>query len=91
MIVRILGEAQYDVSESDHPMLHDLEVRLDEALDGDDEAAFQAALSALIEAVHRVGTPLPADEFTSSDRVLPFADATLHETKALLDDPGGDR
>ena len=90
MIVRILGDAQYDVAEADRPALHQLEEALDVAVEGDDEAAFASALAATIAEVRRVGTPLAADTFTASDRVLPFDDATLAETKELLAGPGGD-
>jgi len=90
MIVRILGEGQFEVAESDRPSLHELETTLDTTIEGDDEAAFTSALAALIAEVRRLGTPLPADSFTSSDRVIPFEDAGLDETKTLLSEPGGD-
>ncbi|MGA2835375.1 MAG: hypothetical protein ABSF84_02140 [Acidimicrobiales bacterium] len=90
MIVRILGEGQYDIAESDRSTLDGLDVALNEAVEGDDDAAFLTALAALIGEVRRIGTPLAADQFTSSDLVVPFSDATLAETKALLAEPGGD-
>jgi hypothetical protein len=90
MIVRILGDGQFEVSEADHAGLHPLEEVLDAAIEGDDEDSFAAALAAVIAEVRRVGTELPADSFTASDRVLPFDDATLAETKELLAGPGGD-
>jgi len=90
MIVRILGDGQFDVPEADRDSLHQLEEALNAAVDGDDEAAFAAALAAVIAEVRRVGTELPPDAFTSSDRVVPFDDATLAETKELLAGPGGD-
>jgi hypothetical protein len=90
MIVRILGEAQFDVPESDRATLDALEATLGTAVDRDDEAAFAAALGALIAEVRRAGTPLAADSFTGSDLVVPFADSTLAETRALLAEPGGD-
>ncbi len=90
MIVRILGEGQYDVPESDRAGLDGLDTALNAAVEGDDEAAFVSALAALAAEVRRVGTELAADQFTASDLVVPFADATLAETKALLTEPGGD-
>jgi len=90
MIVRILGDGQFDVGEEHRAGLQALEEALDTAVEGDDEQAFAAALAAVIAEVHRVGTELPADSFTASDRVLPFDDATLAETKELLAGPGGD-
>jgi len=90
MIVRILGDGQFDVAEADRAGLHALEEALDAAVEGDDEEVFAAALAAAVAEVRRVGTELPADSFTASDRVLPFDDATLAETKELLAGPGGD-
>ena len=90
MIVRILGDGQFDVAESDRDHLHQLEGTLNAAVDGDDEVAFASALAAVVAEVRRVGTELPPDAFTASDLVLPFDDATLDETKALLAEPGGD-
>jgi len=90
MIVRILGEGQYEVADSDREGIHELESALNDAVESDDDDRFAAALTAVIEEVRRVGTPLAADAFASSDRVLPFSDATLDETKALLAEPGAD-
>ena len=78
------------MAEADRDHLHQLEATLNAAVDGDDEAAFASALAAVIAEVRRVGTELPPDAFTASDLVLPFYDATLDETKALLAEPGGD-
>ena len=91
MIVRILGEAQFDVADTDKSTLDNLEHALNTAVEGHDETAFASALAALIDAVRRTGTPLAPDSFTSSDLVVPFSDATLDETKALLKEPGGER
>lgn len=91
MIVRILGEGQFDVPDSEHGTLDGLEHAVNAAVEGHDEEAFALSLDALIEAVRKAGTPLPPDSFVSSDLVVPFSDSTLAETKALLDEPGGER
>jgi hypothetical protein len=91
MIVRILGEGQFDVPDAERAALDELEHALNAAVEGQDEAAFASALGALIEAVRKAGSALPPDAFTSSDLVVPFSDATLAETKALLEEPGGER
>ena len=36
-----------------------------------------------------MGTPLAADAFFPSDLVVPFTDASLAETQALLGEAGG--
>ncbi len=91
MIVRILGEGQFDVPDADCADLTELEKGLNAAVEGDDEAAFARSLAAVIAEVRRVGLPLAPDSFMSSDLVVPFDDATLAETKALLAEPGGDK
>ena len=90
MIVRILGEGQFDFPDNGRGRLDGLEHALNDAVEGHDDEAFAASLAALIEAVRTGGTPLPPDSFTSSDLVVPFSDATLAETKALLTEPGGE-
>ena len=90
MIVRILGEGQYEVADDDREGIHALESELNDAVESDDDVRFAAALAAVIDEVRRVGNPLAADTFASSERVLPFSDATLDETKALLAEPGVD-
>jgi hypothetical protein len=92
MIVRILGDTQYEVPASAKSALDELDTDLVKAVDGGDEAAFANALTKLIAEVRRAGTPLPTDAFAPSDLVVPFADATLEETKSLLadsSDPSG--
>ena len=91
MIVRILGEGQFDVADADRGSLDGLEAALNAAVEGDDDAVFASALAAVIAEVRRVGAALPPDSFTASDLVVPFSDATLVETKALLKEPGGER
>lgn len=88
MIVRILGEGQYEVGDSERGVLDKMDDALMDAVDSGDEAAFSAALTALAAEVRRTGMALGHDAFTPSDLVVPFADATLEETKGLLAQPG---
>ena len=89
MIVRILGEGQYLVPDDLHTSLEKLDDDLDAAVDAGDEARFAEALTALADEVRLAGQPLADDDFAPSELVVPFADATLEETKALLAEPGG--
>jgi hypothetical protein len=88
VIVRILGEGQYEVGDSERGVLDKMDDALMDAVDSGDEAAFGAALAALAAEVRRTGMALGDDAFTPSDLVVPFADATLEETKSLLAQPG---
>ena len=88
MIIRILGEGQYDVADDALPRLNELDAAVEAAVEGDDQEAFAAALSDLLEGVRTVGVPHPADSLDESDLILPPADATLEEVRELLSDEG---
>jgi hypothetical protein len=91
VIVRILGEGQYALDDGDRPTLDAMDDALIKAVDSGDEGAFATALDALATEVRQSGTPVPDDAFAPSDLVIPFADATLEETRDLLaqSDDGG--
>jgi hypothetical protein len=84
MIVRILGEGQFSVPDKHRSELEGLDNTLLEAVEAGDESVFEVALGAAVAEVRRVGTVVPDDEFSTSDLVLPFADASLSETKEIL-------
>jgi hypothetical protein len=88
VIVRILGEGQLDVPEGELDGLNELDTNLLRAVDSGDEAAFRAALTALLERVRQVGTPLPDPVLKPSDLVLPGPEASVDEVRELLSDEG---
>ena len=88
MIVRILGEGQYDVSDEALPRLNELDATVESSVESGDVAAFTAALTALLEGVRTVGVAHPADSLDESDLILPPSDATIDEVRELLSDEG---
>jgi PspAA-like protein len=88
MIVRIMGEGQLDVAEGALSALNSLDAELETAIDSGDEEKFRGALHALLEQVRLVGSTLPADELAPSELILPPADATMEEVRAMLGDAG---
>ena len=88
MIVRIMGEGQVDVGEGDLAALNSLDSELETAIDSGDEEKFRSALHALLEQVRSVGKTLPAEELAPSELILPPADATMDEVRAMLGDAG---
>ena len=88
MIIRIMGEGQYEVNDSQLDALNALDSQLTAAIDAGDEAGFRAALDTLLAKVRSVGTELPDDALESSDAVLPAADAELDDVTAMLSDEG---
>jgi hypothetical protein len=88
MIVRILGEGQYDVSDDALTQLNTLDAAVEAAVEGSDEAAFATALAALLDGVRTVGVAHAADALDESDLILPPPDATIDEVRELLSDDG---
>jgi hypothetical protein len=88
VIVRILGEGQYDVSDDALDRLNQLDAAVEAAVEAGDEAAFTPALLALLDGVRSVGVAHAVDSLDESDLILPPADATLAEVRELLDDDG---
>ncbi|MEU9669132.1 MULTISPECIES: PspA-associated protein PspAA [Streptomyces] len=88
MIMRILGEGQYEITDEHLDRLNELDAPLQSAADAGDETAFASALSALLDAVRSLGTPLPDETITPSDLVLPDEETSLTQVRALLTDEG---
>jgi len=88
MIVRILGEGQLRVDDSAAEELNVLDAALEKAVNAGDEQAERAALTALLDRVRSLGTPLPEDVIEPSDLILPYADAGLEDVKEMLTGEG---
>lgn len=84
MIVRIMTEDQYRLSDADAPGLRQLDDELERAMDGDDAAAFARVLSRLVEYVRQHGAMVGADEVVPSDAIVPAPDMSLAEARARL-------
>jgi hypothetical protein len=88
MIIRILNEGQWQVTEDHVAELNKLDSAVEKAVEAGDDGAFAESMAALLEAVRSWGTTLPDDSLEDSDLILPPSDATLDEVKALLSDEG---
>jgi hypothetical protein len=88
MIIRILGEGQYEVDDAKVEDLNVLDAELVAVLDTGDDRAFGPVLAALVGAVRRLGSRLPYSMLVPTDLVLPAEDADLDEIRALLRDDG---
>ncbi len=88
MIVRIMGEGQVKLADSHFAELNRLDDELLEELEAGDEEGFRRTLEALLDAVRRLGTPLPDDALEPSELILPAPDSALDEVRAMLGDDG---
>lgn len=71
MIVRIMGEGQVKLDDSHFPKLNELDDELTAEVEAHDEEGFRRTLTALLDAVRGMGTPLDADALEPSDLLLP--------------------
>jgi len=88
MIVRILGEGQYDLDDHALDALNGLDRQIESAIEAGDEEMFRTALQGLLAAVRASGTHHDVDSLDESDLILPPPDATLDEVRELLGDDG---
>jgi hypothetical protein len=88
MIVRILGEGQFEVPESAVDELNQLDGQLEAAVEREDEPGFRSALGALLARIREVGTPADPDTLEPSGLIVPQEDATMTEVRKLLGDEG---
>lgn len=88
MIIRISGDAQYDVDDGELARLEAIDDAIEEAIQAADEEAFRRELDRLVEHVRRLGRPLAVDELAPSDLILPPEDATLSELAGGLSPDG---
>lgn len=88
MIVRIMGEGQVKLADSHFAELNKLDDVLLEEMESGDEEGFRRTLGELLDAVRRLGKPLPDDALEPSELILPAPDASLDEVRQMLSDDG---
>ncbi|MEV6951335.1 hypothetical protein [Streptomyces sp. NPDC051183] len=88
MIVRIMGEGQVELADGHLAELNKLDDELLAEMESGDEEGFRRTLGELLEAVRRLGEPLPDEALEPSELILPGPDASLDEVKEMLSDDG---
>jgi hypothetical protein len=88
VIVRLLTEGQYEVSEELQARLNELDDRAVEAIDREDEPELDKRLEEMWRLVQSEGERLPDEDLRPSEVVIPPADLTLEETRALFSEDG---
>lgn len=76
------------VADSHFPELNKLDDELLAEMENGDEAGFRRTLGALLDAVRRLGEPLPDEALEPSELILPGDGATLDEVREMLSDDG---
>jgi hypothetical protein len=87
MLIRILGEGQFIVPDSELDEINRLDNQLEAALTtAQDDVG--PALDALLDKVRSVGVRPPDDHLEESTVILPFADASEDDIRDMLGDDG---
>lgn len=87
MIVRIMGEDQYQLDEQAMRTIASLDNAMQEAILQDDQARFSQVLHQLVRFVQERGEVVPAEALVKSDVIIPSADMTLHEARRYVEKP----
>jgi hypothetical protein len=88
MIVRLMGEGQYEVDDDLASQLNELDETALEALEANDEERLDGILEQMAEIVRSRGSQLSDDDLHPSDAIIPPVDLTLEETRELMSDDG---
>ena len=84
MIVRIVGEGQFNLPGAAIDDLNDIDNRMVDAVEAEDEKRLQSLLQEMVKLVMEKGSPLPLDELVESDLILPETDLTLEEAEHVF-------
>jgi hypothetical protein len=88
MIVRIMGEGQYEVEDGLQARLNEIDDEVGAALEAGDQTAMSEALKRLADEVRGAGRRLDDSDLSPSDAVVPPEDLTLDEAHELLEGEG---
>ncbi len=82
MIVRIMGEGQYRLSEDVLERVNVLDNTVVKAVDSDDEDGFHACFEEMLDVIRNEGEHLGDEEIETSDIIVPPSDTSFAEAAA---------
>lgn len=88
MIVRLMGEGQYQVADELASDLNELDREAVQAVEAGDETDLRRLLEAIGQLVREGGERLHDAHLGASDLIIPPADLTLEEARQLFTEEG---
>jgi len=88
VIVRLMGEGQFEIDDEVAKGLNDLDEQVGQALEAGDEERFRQLLVRMAEAVRTNGARVPDEQLDASDAIVPPEDLSLEEARRLFEDEG---
>ena len=84
MIIRIMGEGQYNVKSSLFDTLNKIDNTIVENVQKGDETAYRKNLSKLISTIKSKGEIIDDKELVASDIIVPPSDMTIKEARDVF-------
>ncbi len=88
MIIRVVTEGQYEVSDSLLDELNELDNEIVGLIESGDETMFRDVLRNFISMIRENGKPLDTDVIVESDLIVPPEDLTLLEAAKIFSGEG---
>ncbi|KAB3547584.1 MAG: hypothetical protein C5617_002955 [ANME-2 cluster archaeon] len=88
MIIRVVTEGQYEVSDSLLDELNELDNEIVGLIESGDETRFRDVLRNFISLIRENGKPLDADVIVESDLIVPPEDLTILEAMKIFNGEG---
>ena len=88
MIVRLMGEGQFELPESELDALNELDNQVVQAVEANDDATVRRLLEQMASTVRERGQRLPDDSLQPSELMIPPSDLELDEARELFSGEG---
>jgi hypothetical protein len=88
MIVRVMGEGQFEIDDEVAKGLDEIDEQAEQALQAGDQARLTELLRRMADAVRTNGTRLPDADLSPSEAIIPPDDLTLDEARELFEGEG---
>jgi hypothetical protein len=88
VIVRLLGEGQFEVDDEVAKGLDAIDEEAGQAVEAGDEERLAELLGRMADAVRTNGSRLPDEDLRPSEAIIPPDDLSLDEARQLFEDEG---
>jgi hypothetical protein len=88
VIVRLMGEGQFEIDDEVARGLHELDEQAAQAVEDGDEERLGEVLRQMAEVVRTNGTRIPDDDLSASEGIVPPDDLSLDEARQLFEGEG---
>ncbi|MBI2761965.1 MAG: hypothetical protein HYX51_11140 [Chloroflexi bacterium] len=88
MIVRVMGEGQFEIGGAVLDKLNEVDNQIVAAIEGNDEKQFAMLMVQMHDIICKDGKPVPIDEIVESDFILPPPDCSMDEVREIFTGEG---